>query len=408
MVRQIILAGLLVSSPFLTRCQALEFSSAVKLPSVVNSAAEEGMPLLSPDGKKLFFTRALFDGNEGGVYAGQDIWISEYSSGTWKKASNDFGINNKNNNAVVGISADGKTFYLVNASPFQKMDGIYRTRTLDRSRSDRPELIAIPGIDNQDFIGVYVSPDLEVIFLSMKAPDTGGKEDLYYCVKNNGVWSKPRNLGATINTSGFEISPFLTPDKKRLYFSSNGHPGSGDADIFYSERLYDSWETWSVPVNLGSTVNSNKFDAYFSLYGDTLAFFASNREGKYADLYQVKARKTRTIMEKGQRYLTVEEWNSIVGKNVSADFAFPHHSTLLTPGQKELLFYIVNKLMLKKDIRFHLVVKEEESSEVSKERLKAIHDHLKQLGIDPVRIVIEQVTEAGQSRRGVIQLRLFQ
>jgi hypothetical protein len=408
MVRQIILAGLFVSSPFLTRCQVLEFSPAVKLPSVVNSAAEEGMPLLSPDGKKLFFTRALFDGNEGGVYAGQDIWISEYNSGTWKKASNDFEINNKNNNAVVGITADGKTFYFVNASPFQKMDGIYRTRTLDRSRSDRPELIAIPGIDNQDFIGFYVSPDLEVIFLSMKAPDTGGKEDLYYCVKNNGVWSKPRNLGATINTSGFEISPFLTPDKKRLYFSSNGHPGSGDADIFYSERLYDSWETWSVPVNLGSTVNSNKFDAYFSLYGDTLAFFASNREGKYADLYQVKARKARTVMEKGQRYLTVEEWNSLVGKNVSADFAFPHRSTLLTPGQKELLFYIVNKLMLKKDIRFHLVVKEEESSELSKERLKAIHDHLKQLGIDPVRIVIEQVVEAGQSGRGVIQFRLFQ
>jgi Tol biopolymer transport system component len=408
MVRQIMLAGLLVISPFLTHCQLLEFSPAVKLPAAVNSAAEEGIPLLSPDGKKLFFSRALFDDNEGGVYAGQDIWISEYSSGNWKKASNDFGINNKNNNAVVGISADGKTFYFVNASPFQKMDGIYRTRTLDRSRSDKPELIPIPGIDNQDFIGFYVSPDLEVIFLSMKAPDTGGKEDLYYSVKSNGVWSRPRNLGATINTSGFEISPFLSADKKRLYFSSNGHPGSGDADIFYSERLYDSWETWSAPVNLGTTVNSNKFDAYFSLYGDTLAFFASNREGKYADLYQATARKARTILQRGQRYLTVEEWNSIIGKNVSADFAFPHRSASLAPGQKELLFYIVNKLMLKKDIRFHLVVKETESSELSKERTKAIYDHLKQLGIDPGRIVIEQVGDASQSGRGVIQIRLFQ
>jgi hypothetical protein len=409
MVRKIVLAGLFVISPFLTRCQLLEFSPAVKLPATVNSDAEEAMPLLSPDGRKLFFTRALFDGNEGGVYAGQDIWISEYNSETWKRASNDFSINNKNNNAVIGIGKDGKTFYFVNASPYQKMSGIYCTRTLVRSRSSRPELMSIPGIDNQDFIGFYLSPDLDVIFLSMKAPDTGGKEDLYYSVKSaGGVWSKPRNLGATINTSGFEISPFLTADKKRLYFSSNGHPGLGDADIFYSERLYDSWETWSAPVNLGSAVNSNKFDAYFSLYGDTLAFFASNREGKYADLYQVTARKAKTILQQGQRYLTVEEWNSIVGKNVSADFAFPNQSTLLTPGQKELLFYIVNKLMLKKDIRFHLVVKEEESPELSKERINAIYDHLKQLGIDPVRIFIEQVSEASPSRRGVIQLRLFQ
>jgi Tol biopolymer transport system component len=123
MVRKIVLAGLFVISPFLTRCQLLEFSPAVKLPATVNSDAEEAMPLLSPDGRKLFFTRALFDGNEGGVYAGQDIWISEYNSETWKRASNDFSINNKNNNAVIGIGKDGKTFYFVNASPFQRMNG---------------------------------------------------------------------------------------------------------------------------------------------------------------------------------------------------------------------------------------------------------------------------------------------
>jgi hypothetical protein len=409
MVRKIILAGLFAISPFLSYCQLLEFSPAIKLPATINSAAEEGMPLLSADGKKIFFSRALFDGNEGGVYAGQDIWISEFVSGTWKKASNDFGVNNKNNNAVVGMSADGKTFYFINASPFQKMDGIFRTRTLDRSRSNKPELIAIPGIDNQDFIGFYVSADLDVILLSMKAPDSGGKEDLYYSVKDgNGGWTRPRNMGATINTSGFEISPFLTSDKKRLYFSSNGHPGSGDADIFYSERLYDSWETWSLPVNLGSSINSNKFDAYFSLYGDTLAFFASNREGRYADIYQATARKARTILKQGQRYLAAEEWNSIVGKNVSTDFVFPHRSAVLTPGQKELLFYMMNKLMLKKDIQFHLEVKEEETAALSQERLKAIYDHMKQLGIDPSRIFIEQVAKASQSGRGLIKLRLFQ
>lgn len=408
MVSRFLLSGIFLVSVIAVRSQQLEFTLPVKLPSTINSAAEEAMPLLSPDGRKLYFGRALFTGNEGGEYAGQDIWVSEFVSGSWGRASNVQSVNNRNNNAVVGMSKDGKTFYFVNASPFQKMNGIYATKEIAHSTTIRPELISIPGIDNQDFIGFYVSPDLDVIFLSMKAPDSGS-EDLYYSVKEqSGFWTKPRNLGATINTSGFEISPFLSVDKKRLYFSSNGHPGSGDADIFYSERLYDSWETWSVPVNLGSSVNSDKFDAYFSLYGDSLAFFASNREGKYADLYQTTAAQGKTILGNGERYLTSEEWNSFVGKNVSADFSFPHKSTVLTTGHKELLFYIVNKLMLKKDIKFHLVIREEESAAVSQERLKEIYNYLKQLGIDPVRMEKEQVFTIEKSSRGVIRLRLFE
>jgi hypothetical protein len=409
MVREFFLLGLFLIGSFMIRSQPLEFTGAIKLPATINSAAEEGMPLLSPDGKRLFFTRALYDDNEGGIYAGQDVWISEYVSGSWRKASNAIDINNKNNNSIVGISSDGKTFYFVNASPFHKLNGIHSTSRLDQSRGYKPELIIIPGIDNQDFIGFYVSPDLDVIFLSMKTPDSGGNEDLYYTIKGkDGLWIKPRSLGATINTTGFEISPFLSADKKRLYFASNGHGGSGDADIFYSERLYDSWETWSAPANLGSPVNSAKFDAYFSIYGDSVAFFASNREGKYADLYRVKAAQAKTILEKGQKYLTPEEWNSFVGKNVSGNFTFPHESTLLAPDQKELLFYIVNKLMLKRDIRFHLVVREEETSTLSKERIRAITDHMKQLGIDPIRIFNEQVFDIEKSGRGVIELRLFQ
>ena len=129
--------------------------------------------------------------------------------------------------------------------------------------------------------------------MSMKDADSKGQEDLYVSLKNgNGEWSKPVNLGSAINTAGFEISPFLTTDKKRLYFASNGHPGLGDADIFYSDRLGNSWETWSVPVNLGDKINSKKFDAYFSIR-DSVAYFCSNRDGQFSDLY--KASKQEVV-----------------------------------------------------------------------------------------------------------------
>jgi hypothetical protein len=408
MVRRLLILSILLSRSFFMFSQLLEFRLPDKLPGTINTLAEEGMPLLSIDGKKLFFSRALSEDNYGGEYAGQDIWVSEYGSAGWKKATNTLGsINNKNNNVVVGMSADGKTLYFVDASPFQKMNGIYFTRQMNNMWT-RPELIAIPGLDNQDFIGFYVSPDFDVIFLSMTTTDSKGKEDLYYSVKDNaGYWSKPKTVGATINTSGYEISPFLSADKKRLYFSSNGHGGSGDADIFYSERLYDSWETWTVPVNLGSTVNSEKFDAYFSIYGDSVAYFASNRNSEYADIYKTRILKRKTILEKGQRYLTTEEWNTTVGKNVSHALTFTKKATQLTAAQQELIFYIVNKLMLERDIRFHLVVKEEEDPALTKARLKSIFDALKQSGIDPTRIMDEQVTEIVKSDKGVIEVLLY-
>jgi hypothetical protein len=408
MVMRLFVFAIIFSGSFLLRGQEVEYKDVKKLPSTINSSAEEGMPLLSPDGKKLYFTRALYSGNEGGEFGGQDIWISEHSGHTWRKAQNDLRyINNRNNNVVIGLSADGKTMYYVDGSRSSKMGGIHFT-TFTNNNWSRPQFIPIPGIDNLDFIGMFVSPDADVIFISMKAPDARGEEDLYYSIKDKtGLWIKPRSLGATINTTGFEISPYLSPDKKRLYFSSNGHPGLGDADIFYSEKVYESWETWSVPVNLGPVVNSKGFDAYFSTYGDSIAYFCSNRDGNMADIYQATIFESKSILNPGQHYVTTEEWNTMIGKNVSASFAFPHQSALLSSSQKELLFYIVNKLLLQKEIQFHLVVKEEEDEKLSGERLAVIREELKKLGVDQSRIRVEQIFSKEKTQRGVVEIRLF-
>jgi hypothetical protein len=399
----------IICSVFFLEChsQTFEYYDVHKMP-VINSSSEEGMPLLTVDGSKLFFTRALFDGNEGGEYGGEDIWFTERTTGKWTVPSNDFAsINNRKNNVVVGIGSDGKTVYFTDGSRSQRMNGIYKMQSTGGGWS-RAQLMSIPGIDNLDFIGFYVSPDEDVIFLSMKSSDSHGNEDLYYSVKDKGgFWTKPKNLGATINSAGFEISPFLSADKKRLYFASDGHKGEGDADIFYSERLYDSWETWSVPVNLGPLINSKKFDAYFSMYGDSVCYFSSNRDSEYADIFSSKVRLAKTVLAKGQHYLSPDEWNSSVGKNVSTDFKFPHGSSVVTAAQKELVFYIVNKLMLERDVKFHLVVKEEEDEKASQDRIKALAKELNSAGIDPSRIVTEQIFPTEKTQRGVVELKLF-
>ena len=410
MVTKIIILFILFVAPMATTAQLLKFQSVKKLPPSLNSTGEEGLPLLSPDGRHLFFTRALYAANSGGKFSGLDVWYSEASADAWKNPSNSLPaeINDDGHNAIIGMSRDGTKRYFLSAMPNQKVNGIYVTSRINNYWT-RPEFVPIPGIDNQTFLGVYVSPDFDVILFSMKGSDSRGEEDIYFSVKNSAnQWSVPRSLGATINTRGFEISPFLSPDKKRLYFASNGHGGEGDADIFYSERLYNSWETWSLPVNLGKEVNTKRFDAYFSIYGDSIAYFASNREGKYADLYEARVTHGKTVLASGQRYLSGDEWNRKLGGSVSNEVLFATRKGELNASQKELLFYIANKLQLEKGVLFHLIVREEESDSLSKRRLAAITEHLEQSGIGAERIIVEQVEPAQKAGQGKIEIRLIE
>lgn len=411
MVRKLfILLFFVVAGALAASAQELEFDSLKKLPVAVNSAGEESLPLLAAGGDELFFTRSLYAGNFGGKFSGMDVWVARLRSGTWETASNrsPLAINNDGHNALVGMSADGNTRYFVNTRLNQKMNGIYVSRKINNYWT-RPELVPLPGLENRGFIGVFVSPDFDVILLSMDGPDSHGQEDLYFSVRNSsGQWSAPKNMGATLNTGGFEISPFLSADKKKLYFASNGRKGEGDADIYSSDRLYNSWETWSVPVNLGKVVNSPKFDGYFSIYGDSVAYFASNRGSEFADLYQVKVTRSRSVLGPGQRYLSRDEWERVLGANVSDAIVFSSRDTTLNASQRELLFFIANKLQLQKDIFIHLVVKEQERAALSSLRLQNIADDLIAAGIDRKRIMIDQVEPVRASSGGRVQIRLIE
>lgn len=387
MVRYFVLGFIML--PLITAAQAWDFSVPEKLPGSVNSEYEESMPLLSPDGKTLYFTRFLSPENVGGKYTGSDVWQSQYDLKTfnWGKAKNSKdALNNRGNNAIVGISNNGQTIYFLNTQSSKPVNGIYFSKKIGNSWT-RPELIPISGIAPEGFLGLYVSPDFDVIFLSMKGPDSRGDEDLYVSVKTgSGKWSVPKNLGPSVNTNGFEISPFLSADKKRLYFASNGHRGQGDADIFYSDRLYNSWETWSAPRNLGDKLNSKGFDAFFSLYGDTIAYFTSNRGERFADIYRVKVVPGDEALAFGQRYLSSEEMGKLIGANVSRRIVFENSQADLSGAQRELLFYIANKLSDDKELGIQLSVTEENNPALTEGRLTAIQEQLKLAGIDGTRI----------------------
>ena len=129
-----------------------------------------------------------------------------------------------------------------------------------------------------------LSPDGSRLYFASDKPGGYGGSDLYYCQLEKGYWNDPVNLGKEINTPGNESYPYINLSGE-LFFSSDGHPGFGGKDIFFSR--FDEKE-WISPVHLSAPVNSTYDD--FGLISDPLmehGYFSSNR-GNSIDIFYFK------------------------------------------------------------------------------------------------------------------------
>jgi len=282
-----LLLGFLVFLSFHGKAQFWNISEIKKLPGTVNTAeAEESIPVFSKDSSILYFVRT-YDPTAIGGANDQDIWFSKKAAdGSYGDCQSLKSINNKFNNAVIGLSASGTSMYVLNTYEGKK-DLVKGLAVSNQKGAEwgTPTEITIPTLDIEgDYYGFHVNSSEDAILISYAGPGTLGLEDLYVSRKQGGVWSAPVHMGNVLNTAAFEISPFLNKTSDTLFFSSEGHGGQGGADIFYSVRLDDSWTNWSKPVNLGDKINSPKFDAYFS-YTSNQIYWSSNRDGDHSDIY---------------------------------------------------------------------------------------------------------------------------
>ncbi|MDX2360428.1 MAG: SprB repeat-containing protein [Crocinitomicaceae bacterium] len=287
MKKQLILVALLTTVCSVANAQFWKYSDPAKLGGSVNTPAEESIPVFSRDSSLLYFVRT-FDASNTGGETDQDIWYSERGeTGAYGECARLKSLDNKFNNAVVGLGDNGSTMYLLNSYDGKKdqAKGIAVSYG-DGTKWSKPEKLDIPGLDIEgDFYGFHVVEGGDVIIISYNGTGSMGEEDLYVTTKTGGSWSAPMHMGSSINSTGFEISPFLSRTGDTLFFSSNGFGGEGDADIFYSVKQ-GSWTSWSAPVNLGNKINSPKFDAYF-VYAEDQAYWSSNREDERSDIYMI-------------------------------------------------------------------------------------------------------------------------
>jgi OmpA-OmpF porin, OOP family len=237
----------------------------------VKSGYDEQNPVLSPDGKTLFFTIGNHPSNIGGKKDAGDIWFSRKEGSQWSTPVHAGPLlNDRAYNAVAGFSADGSQLFLhghygSSGTP-AKTQGI-SVAQFNGSGWSRPENITIPYFLNKSgILGGAMSPDNSVFVFSAESYGTLGVDDIYVTVKQNGRWTEPKNLGSSINTQFQELTPSISDDNTTLFFSSNGRKGSGSFDIYSATRLDDSWTNWSAPVNLGPQVNTEGRELFYRSY----------------------------------------------------------------------------------------------------------------------------------------------
>ncbi len=267
-----------------------------RLSENVNSKYKEFKPLLSPDGQTLYFSRKNHPENVGGVADNEDIWYSvkDTVTGEWQLAQNMGGeLNNAGPNFVSSVTPDGKTVLLVLGNQYLENGKMAAGVSISSNSSgtwSKPAAIQIENDYNySEKANFYLANSRKVMLMSVMREDSKGGRDLYASFLNaDSTWTEPLNLSEKINTAGEESSPFLAPDDRTLYFSSDGYSGFGMSDIYMSKRLDDTWTNWSEPENLGPTINSQYEDLFFNIPGNSeYAYYSQGVSEEDLDIFRV-------------------------------------------------------------------------------------------------------------------------
>lgn len=270
-----------------------------RLDEKVNSEYNELNPLLSPDGKTLYFSRRNHPENIGGVNDKEDIWYSELGAdGKWTLAKN-MGpqFNNEQPNfinAVTSATPDGKAVLLLLGNKYmgkgKMLAGVSISDNVGGKWSN-PKPVNIENDYNyNEKANYFLSNTRKSLLLSVEREDSRGGRDLYVSfAKNDSLWAEPLNLGSIVNTAGEESAPFLASDDKTLYFSSNGFSGYGGSDVYMSRRLDDTWTNWSEPENLGPDINSKLDDLFFNMPSTSeYAYYSRGVTKDNSDIFRIK------------------------------------------------------------------------------------------------------------------------
>ncbi len=330
----------------------------------INSEYDEYMPVTDADETKVIYTYRGAKSKGGmlnengepdpnGTFYGEDIYESvKTPDGEWGASHPIDNLNTERNDGAVAISADGQTLFLYRNRP-DSLGNIYYSRLVGNEWSTPA---ALPGGINSEYWegSACLAFSENMIIFSSERPGGYGGRDLWRSVKlPNGKWSLPVNLGPSVNTQYDEDSPFLFYDGITLYFSSNSTRSMGGYDVFYSTLQKDS--TWSLPVNLGTKVNTPFDDKFYVINASgSHGYYSSMRKNGIGqqDIYLVTPghfNNTSAFVLKGIVYLNDTPGYSYITVKFSDQTSEPSNFNSNASTGKYLLVF---PLTFKYDVTF--------------------------------------------------------
>ena len=282
----------------------------INLGGGVNSGFYEHSPTITTDEQTLYFTRKERKIHPGGFeMEDEDFYISYLQiDGNWSQANN-LGkrVNSEFNEGASCISADGRYLFFTSCDKpgsFGSCDLF-----LARKQGDswvNPINLGSPINSHWWESQPSFSADGRTLYFASNRKGGKGKTDIYVTrIGDNGQWSEPKLV--PINTKGNDQSPFIHPNGKRFYFSSDGLPGMGLSDLYYVD--IDAQGNWGEPVNLGYPINTggSEVSLIVTASGKT-AYYSSDMDGGFGrwDLYKFELpeedRAEAVVYAKGKVY----------------------------------------------------------------------------------------------------------
>lgn len=281
-------------------------------------------PSLSVDEKVLVFTALLVDSTRktivGNFAHQEDFFYCQKDEGSWTKAK-PLGkpINTPENEGAQHISADGTRIVYTACN---REDGhgrcdiyfTYRTRNgWSRPVNAGPEINSKYS-DKQPSL----SPDGQILYFSSNRPGGYGGMDIWYAQRSKqGYFKEAQNMGELVNTAGDEISPYIHADNQTFYFSSDGHFGLGNKDIFFIKK--DSNNMWQDPINIGYPINdyTDEIGLIINAKGDKAYYTADNDKG-FKAIYQFDM--PEELRPKPVSYVSGRIFDKQTGEGLEATF----------------------------------------------------------------------------------------
>ncbi len=243
----------------------------------INTNQMEYFPAISADGNTLVFTHRNLEGEN----TDEDFWVALRDTATdeWGESKPLKGfLNTRLNEGAQTITSDGQIIYF---AACERTDGfgscdIYASFYQGNDIWSKPvnlgDSVNSKIWDSQPSI----SSDGRTLYFVRGRNNYDKNIDIYYAeLRPDGGWGRAKKLPGKVNTEGRETSPFIHFDNQSLYFSSDGHLGMGDLDFFVSRKQKD--DSWGKPQNLGYPINTNQqeFSLIVAPDGKT-GYFASD------------------------------------------------------------------------------------------------------------------------------------